>query len=113
MKKKSITSSEIKNFDSLPADKYNFYKIGKTSSNLHLKSRLCQYNVGRIVGIDKYYFLCYFSCGGGGGGGGGADEMEKKILKHFNDKRVDNSEVLNVEYDTLLTYINTLLNKNK
>jgi hypothetical protein len=113
MKKKSITSSEIKNFNSLPADKQfiyvarseawpngsNFYKIGKTSSNLHLKSRLCQYNVG----IDKYYFLCYFCCEGNACG------MEKKILKHFKDQRVDNSEVLNVEYDTLLRYINTLL----
>jgi hypothetical protein len=66
-----------------------YFKIGKVSSRRLLKSRLVQYNTGRISGMDDFYFLYLFPVDNNDK----ALELEKKIKEKFREYQVKSSEI--------------------
>ena len=67
----------------------SYYKIGKVSSKGLIKSRLVQYNTGRIMGMDDFYFLYLFSVENNDE----ALKLEKEIKKNFRDYQIKSSEI--------------------
>ena len=67
-----------------------YFKIGKVSSKGLLKSRLIQYNTGRIKDFDDFYFLYLFPVDNNKN----ALKLEKRIKERFKEYQVKSSEIL-------------------